>query len=150
MRFLKIIPVTTLVILAVCGCQKHKTIYPTPVPTVKDYIGNIGGMRIWHGVQNHQCWGCTPTIDTTFDIADTFALTVLDSTNLIMPITPLTAYDTLYFVSANDSGNYLTFNIGPNLYYNGYLTYYYLTNSISISIFSNAGSETWATTLETP
>ena len=114
------------------SCKKHSAApQPAPGSGVRSYALKMGGLRAWHGTQNHQCWLCLTSIDTTYSTADTFAINVVDTAKIVIPFTPFTSYDTMYYASANDSSKTLTFSTGAvNPFYNGYIVYYYLNDSI--------------------
>jgi len=92
-----------------------------------------------------------PAINVDSSAADHFAITVVDTSEIVVPLTSFTSFDTMYYFAENDTMNTITFNTGAtNAYYNGYLVYYYLRDSIVYeTVLSNPG-DTITINLSTP
>jgi hypothetical protein len=137
------IPVLAFLLIAITCCKK-------PSPSPQSYALKMGGQRTWHGTQQHQCYACPRFIDTTYDIADTFAITAVNISKVVMPFSSFTSYDTMYYVSADAINKTITFNTGTvNFYYNATIVYYYLKDSIAYTSTLANPSEDYITSLYT-
>ncbi len=94
-------------------------------------------MRIWHGTEEDYYSG----FDTSYNINDTFSLTVIDTSKIVLhDFFSLNFYDTLYYFASSSVPFYpLSFEyygIGvPRIE----ILYYYLNDSTTIS-YSNTES----------
>jgi hypothetical protein len=139
-----------LILIVFFSCKKHSA--PAPAaPSPKSYIANMAGTRVWHASLLHQCLLCSPVINIDSSAADTFAITVFDTSEIVVPLTAFTSFDTLYYYSENDTLNTITFNSGAaSAYYNSYIVYYYLSDSIVYEAALSNPGDTIMANLHTP
>ena len=140
-----------ITIFFIAGCRKttppKSAVY---IPGPQSMITKIGGTRLWHGVYNYNCWLCSITIDTFYTISESFAITVIDTTKFVVPFTSNTSFDTFYYAAKNDTEHTLVFNTGiTNHFYNGFVIYYYLTDSIAYQTTITNPGEAWIISLNT-
>jgi hypothetical protein len=115
----------------ISGCSKSGTTAVTKAKTILDSVKNISGTRIWHGTHSEN-W---PTIDTFYAVTDTFAIAVINDSNIIALGDSLKYYHT---DSMNKAIIFLKVNNGLGSDYRE-VTYYYTADSIHYDYQSTPG-----------